>query len=134
MPNYDPQWCPSQGLPSNTWFLAHQNVTSYRSTQSHGRDRETDKQTDRQTDRPRYMCNNRVHLMLHIAMRRKVFFTAYELSRTGVRHVVFWTHIEPTFQWECSQRKNRLSINRPSFAAASQIVTLTRATNKRASC
>ena len=52
----------------------------------------TDRQTDKQTDRPRYMYNNRVHLMLHIAMRRKVFFAAYELSRTGVRQVVFWTH------------------------------------------
>jgi len=115
-------------LPSNTWFLAHQNVTSYRSAQSHGRDRQTDRQTDHAT------CITIDASYATHSDAAKGFFTAYELSRTGVRQVVFWTHIEPSFQWECSQRKNRLSINRPSFAAASQIVTLTRATNKRASC
>jgi len=36
------------------------------------------------------------------------------------------------FQWEfsCSQRANWLSINRPSFAAANQVVTLTSLTNE----
>ena len=31
----------------------------------------------------------------------------------------------------CSQRTNSLSTNRPSFAAANQVVTLTRVTNER---
>ena len=34
---------------------------------------------------------------------------------------------QQVFQWECSQRMNGLSTNRPSFAAANQVVTLTRA-------
>ena len=41
-----------------------------------------------------------------------------------------WTELN-AFQWECSQRTNRLSTSRPSFAAANQIVTLTCVTNER---
>jgi len=42
------------------------------------------------------------------------------------------THV---FQRECSQRTNWPSTDRPSFAAANQVVTLTRVTNERvASC
>ena len=42
----------------------------------------------------------------------------------------FWTRVG-LFQWECLQRMNWLSTNRPSFAAANQVVTLTHVTNER---
>jgi len=38
----------------------------------------------------------------------------------GIRELEFWTH---AFQWQCSQRTNWLSTNRPSFAADNRLVT-----------
>jgi len=45
--------------------------------------------------------------------------------------LVFLVSVTHAFQWEYSQRTNSSSSNRPSFAAANQVVTLTRVTNER---
>ena len=57
-----------------------------------------------------------------------IFLQRFFRIWTKLSYFQFWTS---AFRWECSQRTNWLSTNRPSFPAGNKVVTLTRVTNER---